>query len=130
MKLIERKNLATDVIAHDVSPLTVHTDPRAYSRVGWFIVLFGVVTFLIWACFAPLDKGVPMSGTVTKEFNRKAIQHQTGGTVEDILVKEGDLVKKGQTLVRMNAVQVNAQAQISYVQYITARAAEARLIAE
>jgi len=130
MKLLESKNLATDVITHDVSPLTVHTDPRAYSRLGWFIVLFGVLTFLVWACFAPLDKGVPMSGTVAKEFNRKAIQHLTGGTVEDILVKEGDVVKKGQTLVRMNAVQVNAQAQISYVQYITARAAEARLIAE
>ncbi|UUZ52775.1 hypothetical protein LP419_26660 [Massilia sp. H-1] len=27
MKLLENKALATDVIAHDVSPLTVHTDP-------------------------------------------------------------------------------------------------------
>jgi len=130
MKLIERKNLATDVIAHDVSPLTVHTDPRAYSRLGWFIVLFGVLGFLIWACFAPLDKGVPLSGTVAKEFNRKSIQHLTGGTVEDILVKEGDIVKKGQTLVRMNAVQVKSQVQVSRAQYFSVRAAEARLIAE
>ena len=130
MKLLESKSLATDVITHDVSPLTVHTDARAYSRVGWFIVLFGVVVTLVWACFAPLDKGVPMQGTVANESNRKAIQHLTGGTVQDILVKEGDVVKKGQTLVRMNSIQVDAQANITLVQYFTTRAVEARLLAE
>jgi protease secretion system membrane fusion protein len=80
--------------------------------------------------FAPLDKGVPMSGDVAKEGNRKAVQHLSGGVVQDILVKEGDFVKKGQVLVRMNNVQVNAQSEITKVQLFTNRAAEARLIAE
>jgi len=130
MKLIAGKELASDVITHDVSPLTVNTDASGYSRMGWFIVLAGVLGFLVWATLAPLDKGVPLSGNVAKEFNRKAIQHQLGGTVEDILVKDGDVVKKGQTLVRMNNVQVNSAAQISLVQYFSMRAVEARLLAE
>lgn len=130
MKLLESKDFASDVVSHDVSPLTVHTDATAYSRLGWIIVLVGVVGFALWAFFAPLDKGVPLSGNVAKEFNRKAIQHLAGGTVEDILVKEGDLVKQGQVLVKMNGVQVTSQSKITRTQLIVARATEARLIAE
>ncbi|GAB2851309.1 HlyD family type I secretion periplasmic adaptor subunit [Pseudoduganella ginsengisoli] len=130
MKLIDRKALATDVVAHDVDAETVHTDARAYSRLGWLIVLAGVVGFLLWATFAPLDKGVPMSGNIAKEGNRKSVQHLSGGTVQDILVKDGEQVKKGQVLVRMNGVQVNAQAEVTKSQLFTARATEARLIAE
>jgi protease secretion system membrane fusion protein len=121
---------AAEVITHDVSPLTVNTDERVYARFGWFVILFGVVGFLIWASFAPLDKGVPFNGYVAKETNRKAIQHQTGGIVHDILVKEGDTVKAGQVLVRMNDTQVKSALQISLAQYFTQRAVEARLNAE
>jgi membrane fusion protein, protease secretion system len=101
-----------------------------YTRLGWWIVLAGIGGFLLWASFAPLDKGVPVSGTVTVATNRKAIQHLTGGTIEDILVKEGDVVKAGDVLVRMNSVQVKANAETMRVQYLAARAAEARLVAE
>ncbi len=130
MKLIDTKALATDVITHDVSPLTVNTDAGAYSRLGWLIVIVGVVGFLLWASLAPLDKGVPLMGTVAQESNRKAVQHLAGGTVDDILVKEGDKVQAGQVLVRMNGIQATSQFEISRVQYFTARATEARLIAE
>ena len=133
MKLIGNKaetTAVTEVIAHDVSPLVVNTDARAYSKLGWVIVLAGFFGFMLWAIFAPLDKGVPMSGTVAKEGSRKAIQHQTGGTIAEILVKDGDVVKAGQVLVRMNNVLVKSQADSSLSQYYTARAAEARLLAE
>ena len=121
---------ALEVLTHDVAPLTVNTDVGAYARVGWIIVLFGVLGFLVWATFAPLDKGVPLSGTVAKEGNRKAVQHLAGGTVQQILVKDGDVVKTGQVLVRMNSVQAGSALQISVAQYIASRAAEARLLAE
>jgi protease secretion system membrane fusion protein len=128
MKLI-KKDVA-EVISHDVTPLEVNTDARAFSRVGWLIVLLGLGGFLLWGLFAPLDKGVPLSGTVAKESNRKAIQHQTGGTVKEILVKDGDVVKAGQVLVRMNGVLVKSVYETSEAQYLAARANEARLTAE
>jgi protease secretion system membrane fusion protein len=130
MKLIENKNKPAEVVAHDVTPLEVNTDARSFSRLGWLIVLLGVGGFLLWASFAPLDKGVPLSGTVAKESNRKAVQHLTGGTVQEILVKDGDHVKAGQVLVRMNGVNAKSAFEMSDVQYLTARASEARLIAE
>jgi protease secretion system membrane fusion protein len=128
MKLL--KNDAAEVIAHDVTPLEVNTDARAFSRVGWLIVVLGLGGFLLWGLFAPLDKGVPLSGTVAKESNRKAIQHQSGGTVKEILVKDGDVVKEGQVLVRMNGTLAKSAYETSDAQYLTARATEARLSAE
>lgn len=130
MKLIETKAKASEVIAHDVTPLEVNTDARAYSRLGWLIVLAGVGGFLLWALLAPLDKGVPLTGTVAKESNRQSVQHQAGGTIQQILVKDGDVVKAGQTLVRMNPVVAKSAYEISDSQYLTARATEARLEAE
>ncbi|GAB3412914.1 HlyD family type I secretion periplasmic adaptor subunit [Massilia agilis] len=130
MRLIESKTKASEVVSHDVTPLEVNTDAGKYARLGWLIVLLGVGGFLLWALLAPLDKGVPLSGTVAKESNRKTVQHQTGGTIQEILVKDGDVVKAGQVLVRMNAINARAQYDVTDVQYMTALATEARLTAE
>lgn len=108
----------------------VKTDDTMYTRLGWWIVLAGFGGFILWATFAPLEKGVPVSGTVTVSSHLQAVQHQTGGIVDSILVKEGHHVKAGQTLVRMNDVQTKAQAEITRNQLYTARAVEARLLAE
>lgn len=128
--LAKKKEEVTDVVARDVEEPMVNTDTRFFSRIGWLVVLFGFGGFLLWAGLAPLDKGVPLSGTVAKESNRKAIQHQAGGTIDDILVKDGDVVKAGQVLVRMNKVLVGSQLEMTRTQYYTARATEARLLAE
>lgn len=130
MKPLINKSAAADVVSHEITPVTVNTDASAYSRLGWIIVLLGFGGFLLWALLAPLDKGVPMAGTVTKESNRQAVQHLTGGIIQDILVRDGDVVKAGQTLVRMNPITAQANAGTVRAQYLTARATEARLLAE
>lgn len=130
MKLVKPNTSVTDVQARDVASLEIDTDAKSYSRLGWLIVLAGIGGFLLWALLAPLDKGVPLSGTVVAESNRKAVQFQAGGTVDAILVKDGDVVKAGQTLVRMNKVQAQSAVNMTRGQYLTARATEARLIAE
>lgn len=127
--VFDNKPAATDVISRDLDA-PVNMDARSQTRLGWWIVIAGVGGFLLWASLAPLDKGVPLSGTVTVATNKKAVQHLTGGTVQAILVKEGDVVKAGDILVRMNAVQSKANAEATRVQYFVARATEARLIAE
>lgn len=131
MKLIQSQaEKPAEVIAHEVTPLEVNTDARAFSRIGWLIVLAGVGGFLLWALLAPLDKGVPLSGTVAKESNRQAVQHQSGGTIQEILVRDGDVVKAGQVLVRMNAVTAQSAVEMTDSQYLAARVTAARLAAE
>jgi protease secretion system membrane fusion protein len=123
MNIVQNDSAAT--LSHEVK-----TDAGAWTRLGWLIVLLGVGGFLLWALVAPLDKGVPLSGTVAKESNRKAVQHLVGGTVQDILVRDGDVVKAGQVLVRMNPVLARSAFSMTQGQYFTARATEARLSAE
>ena len=121
---------ATDIPFQEMPEPEMNTDETHHARMGWWIVIVGVGGFMLWASLAPLDKGVPLSGTVAVASSRKAIQHPTGGIIEEILVKEGHTVKAGQILITMNATQAKALAEISRVQYFTARAVEARLTAE
>ena len=95
---------------------TVNVDVNKYTRIGWWIILGGLGSFVLWASLAPLDKGVPLSGIVTVATNKKAIQHETGGTVEEILVKEGAVVQAGDVLIRMNNVQAGSDAETARVQ--------------
>lgn len=130
MKLVaEEKETIIENVPVDSSN-QVKTDETAHTKLGWWIVLAGFCGFVLWASFAPLDKGVPVSGTVTVASNLKAVQHLTGGIVDSILVKEGDHVKVGQVLVRMNDTQIKALAEITRSQLYTARTVEARLLAE
>jgi membrane fusion protein, protease secretion system len=71
-----------------------------------------------------------MSGTLTVAGNKKAVQHQSGGTIKKIHVKEGDSVKAGQVLVEIDSTQSRSIAETTRTQYFTARSTEARLIAE
>ena len=122
--------LYKDPSSTDIAASSIDTDLTKYIRLGWWIVIGGLGSFLLWASLAPLDKGVPLTGTVAVATSKKAIQHETGGTVETILVKEGDVVKAGDVLVRMNNVQAGAEAETARVQYIAARTMQARLEAE
>jgi membrane fusion protein, protease secretion system len=121
---------AVDAQAKVAAPPGLKTDASVHSRLGWWLVIAGLGGFLLWAFLAPLDQGVPMSGTVTVSGNKKSVQHLSGGTVDDILVKEGDQVKAGQVLLKMNSVQARATAEGTRVQYLSALVTEARLLAE
>lgn len=129
-KVFDKKNEAADVVVHDISQHPVETDATAHTRLGWWIVLAGVGGFLLWAIFAPLDKGVPVNGTVMVSSNRKVIQYPATGTIDEILVADGDVVKAGQVLVKMNDVTLKSEAEISRVQYFSSLANRARLTAE
>lgn len=85
------------------------SDDRYYARVGWAIVIIGFGGFVLWATFAPIDRGVAATGTVIMDGQRKLIQPVDGGVVEDILVKNGDSVEAGQVLVRLNNLDAEAQ---------------------
>jgi len=88
----------------------VEHDEKHYARLGWIVLIIGFGGFMVWALFAPLDKGVAAQGTVITDGQRKTIQAPFSGVVEEIMVKDGDTVKVGEVLARLNNLQASAQA--------------------
>jgi protease secretion system membrane fusion protein len=85
-------------------------DEKHYARLGWVVLSVGFGGFMLWALFAPLDKGVPADGTVIADGQRKTIQAPFNGVIDQILVKDGEVVKSGQVLIKYNNLQAVAQA--------------------
>lgn len=130
MQLVKKQEQASEVISHIVEPVEVDTDSGRFSRIGWLLVLLGFGGFVLWAFFAPIDKGVPMSGFVAAQSNRQAVQHLVGGTVQQLLVRDGDQVKQGQVVARMNPITAESAVKLTEVQHLSALANVARLAAE
>ncbi len=105
-------------------------DSASIARWGVRAVIFSATCFFVWAAFAPLDQGVPTTGFVKVEGDRKTIQHPTGGIIEEILVREGDQVRANQPLIRLSPTQVQAQQGMVDGQLIALLALEAELKAE
>lgn len=111
-----------------LTPVAIQ-DSQTNKQIARFI-LIAFSIFLIWAFFAPLDKGVVTPGTVMVSGYRKLLQHPTGGLIQEILVKEGDQVKEGDVLIRINPLKAEADLSTAQLQYISALATEARLQSE
>lgn len=104
---------------------------RGYLRWGLWLVIVGFGGFLCWASFAPLDRGVPVFGSVVVTGNRKAVQHPGGGVIAQLRVHDGEKVQAGQVLVVMNTVTTQTrrdalQSQLRSLQLQMARWAAER----
>lgn len=105
-------------------------NPEAAIRFGYRIILFGFVSFLIWAAVAPIDEGVPATGIVVTESHRKVISHLTGGTVTGVHIHENQSVKVGDILLTLDPTRAQTSLDTALHEYIAASAKLARLTAE
>lgn len=114
----------------DVEAVDLQTDTRAPARLGFWVLIVGFGLFLAWAAWAPLDEGVVAPATVSVEMRRKTIQHLQGGVIKEVLVGEGQRVKRGDTLVVLDDAAVRANFESIRQNYLSQRAMESRLLAE
>ena len=105
-------------------------DPRRDIRIGGTIAFLFFVVLLGWAAFAPLDAGVYAPGSIAVSGNRQTVQHRSGGTIGAILVREGQKVEGGQTLIQMAAPDLRASERALTTEYFSLVAQRARLMAE
>ncbi|GKW20500.1 metalloprotease secretion protein [Pectobacterium araliae] len=117
-------------ISEESMSQTARRDEKRAVRLGWLLVLAGFGGFLLWALFAPLDKGVMVNGSVVISGNRKVVQHNQGGIVDKIQVKDGDNVEAGQILLTLNEVDARSASEGLDGQYLQLVAREGRLLAE
>lgn len=105
-------------------------EETSVRRTTVWLILVTFLAFIVWSTTAPLDGGVVMTGSVVVAGNRKAIQHPTGGVVQEIRVQEGTVVKQGDVVVKINPLNTEANLTSAELQYINLLATESRLLAE
>ena len=113
-----------------VDPSPLDTDAGRAGRIGLWALGIGLGGFLLWAAFAPLDEGVAAPGMVAIDTKRKAVQHLTGGIVKEVLVREGQSVKDGQVVIKLDEAVARANYEATRQRYLSLRATQARLLAE
>lgn len=127
------KSIVDDVkvkAAGDEEALRASSDTRSIARKAMWILGLGFGGFLVWAALAPLDEGVPTPGMVTIDTKRKTVQHLMGGIVKEVLVREGEQVKEGQVLLRLDEAVTRANYESIRQRYLGLSAMQSRLRAE
>lgn len=111
-------------------------DPRAAAelrRARRFMLIPLAVTLALltlWTVLAPLSGAVIAPGKLKVELNRKTVQHQEGGIVRKILVRDGEQVRSGQPLIVVGDVRNDAELSLLLDQLHAERIRNARATAE
>lgn len=113
----------------------VNADDKSFSlglRVAaGFVLAFALIGGVGgWAATAQLNGAVIAQGEVAVDQNLKFVQHRDGGIISAIEIREGDRVKAGQVLFRLDDAQTRAELSILRSQLLELTGREARLTAE
>ncbi len=92
------------------------------------ITIFG--GFAVWAGNTSLASAVVAPGTLVVDGNIKPVQHPTGGIVTEILVREGQVVRNDEVLIRLDATAAKMNFEILKAAINQLYARKARLFAE
>ncbi|WP_170756034.1 HlyD family type I secretion periplasmic adaptor subunit [Ruegeria lacuscaerulensis] len=100
-------------------------------------LILGVLTLFLllggfgaWAVLARISGAIIASGQIEVDQNRQVVQHPDGGVVAEILVDEGDVVRAGETLIRLDPSALESELAIAENQLYELMARRGRLEAE
>lgn len=108
----------------------VKTRVWPWVLLGLMIVAMAGGGVASWGATIPLASAIIATGQITVDTNRKQVQHLEGGIVDELRVRDGDFVKAGDILIRLDETRAKASLGIVASAYREERAKEARLIAE
>lgn len=103
--------------------------PNTSKKLIW-VVCLSVAWLIFWASIADIDEITRGQGKVIPSQQLQVVQNLEGGIVSEILVKEGDFVKKDQILLRINDKNFASSYGESKLRYIELQAKSLRLEAE
>ncbi len=124
------KEQADRVEAHALSVFDTDDDLPLSKHLLLLSIATFICIFIVWANFAALDEVTRGDGKVIPSSDVQSLQSLDAGTVEEFLVREGDIVKAGQILVRLNAIEASSDLSSNKVRYLGLLASITRLQAE
>ena len=111
--------------AADVRPLLVRL-----RRQGVYALLVWTALMAAWSLAAPISGAVVAGGLVKVEANRQSVSHRDGGIVAQVLVREGQTVRKGDALIVLEDARIDSSVDLLSAQLETERLRKSRLEAE
>ncbi|HMK70084.1 MAG TPA: HlyD family type I secretion periplasmic adaptor subunit [Xanthobacteraceae bacterium] len=112
------------------APLTSHASIRRHIIVGCALVAFLAVGLGGWAATAEISGALIASGSLVVDSNVKKVQHPSGGVVGEVRARDGDRVKAGDILIRLDETVTRANLAIVTKGLVELYARKARLAAE
>jgi HlyD family type I secretion membrane fusion protein len=103
---------------------------RRLRRDGLIALAVWGLGFGLWAGFAPISGAVVGSGFVKVEANRLTVSHRDGGIVAQVPVHEGQIVRRGQTLVVLEDARLDSSVDLLAAQLAVEQLRRSRLEAE
>jgi adhesin transport system membrane fusion protein len=130
MRGIFRRVQAPDVdLTTDIRSAILVQSPRGGRYILW-VVLILFAMFIIWAYFSEIEKVTRGHGKVIPSRQIQVVQNLEGGILAEILVDIGDIVEKGQLLLKIDDTRFSAPYRESRFRYLALKAKVARLKAE
>lgn len=114
----------------DQKKVNLLTSSRNVILLGFAFVLLFFGGLGGWMATAKLRGAVIAPGEIIVETHSKQVQHLDGGIVKEILVRDGDLVEKGQILIRLDGERIKASHDLYSAQLLSKLAQQVRLEAE
>lgn len=115
----------------DSAPFVDHRASLGRHSLIAVVVTIGLFGGLFaWAALTEIAGAVVAAGSVVVEDGAKRVQHQEGGIVSAILVRNGDAVAQGELLLRLDSTAIEASLGVVNAQLDDGFATRARLIAE
>ena len=102
--------------------------PRA-TLVAWSLFAL-LAAFIAWASLFHLDEVTTGSGKVIPSSHEQVIQSLEGGIIHSLMVREGDIVERGQQLAQLDRTKTESSVLESESRLNAALATAARLKAE
>lgn len=119
-------------MAQDASDAVLDHKRSLRRLAGWGLLAIGLfgATVGAWALATTISGAVIAPGQFVVDGKVKKVQHQTGGIVGELLVREGDRVEKGALLIRLDETQLRSNLQMVTKQLDEFAARAKRLRAE
>ncbi|MBI2380200.1 MAG: HlyD family type I secretion periplasmic adaptor subunit [Gammaproteobacteria bacterium] len=125
----ERRALSDDIdFVEDATQEIIEQDARGLRAVSW-TALFLVLALLVWAGFSRIDEMAKGEGKVVPASAVQVIQSLDGGIVQELLVRQGSVVDKGQLLLRIDPTRFTSSLRENVAQVDALRLKALRLAA-
>ena len=115
---------------HHLEDYADRLQPRTASSLLLWIILGFFAAFVAWASLVKLDRTVHAPGRIVASGRLQVLSNLEGGVVAAILVRQGDAVRRGQALLRLDDIAGNAELAGSTATVGALTAKVARLQAE